>query len=181
MSLNRPQQQPEMAAKSKDFAQRQNCVRVGSTGSLTAHAPEALRHAHDSRQQGLSLHASAYSLAGAAKLQPSPTIEIRSAVLSCALPCSTIIGPGRRAKVGHETAGSGVVLSFQLSFRSATLSREECAVSLPAANRFLADRTGFGMTRDGIDWAIATKRNNEGASVKINRVPGWRNWQTRWT
>jgi hypothetical protein len=35
----------------------------------------------------------------------------------------------------------------ELSFRSAALSREESAVSLPVANRFLADKTGFGMTR----------------------------------
>jgi hypothetical protein len=34
-----------------------------------------------------------------------------------------------------------------LSFRSAGLSREESAVSLPAASRFLADEAGFGMTR----------------------------------
>jgi len=36
-----------------------------------------------------------------------------------------------------------------LSFRSAALSREESAASLPAANRFLADKAGFGMTRVG--------------------------------
>jgi len=34
-----------------------------------------------------------------------------------------------------------------LSFRSAGLSREESAVSLLAASRFLADKAGFGMTR----------------------------------
>jgi hypothetical protein len=37
-----------------------------------------------------------------------------------------------------------------LSFRSAALWREESAVSPPAASRFLADKAGFGMTRDGI-------------------------------
>jgi hypothetical protein len=36
-----------------------------------------------------------------------------------------------------------------LSFRSAAFSREESAVSLLAASRFLADNAGFGMTRDG--------------------------------
>jgi hypothetical protein len=36
-----------------------------------------------------------------------------------------------------------------LSFRSAALSREECAALLPAASRFLADRVGFGMTIPG--------------------------------
>jgi hypothetical protein len=34
-----------------------------------------------------------------------------------------------------------------MSFRSAALSREESAVSLLAASRFLADKAGFGMTR----------------------------------
>jgi hypothetical protein len=34
----------------------------------------------------------------------------------------------------------------ELSFRSAASSREESAVSLPAASRFLADKPGFGMT-----------------------------------
>jgi hypothetical protein len=34
-----------------------------------------------------------------------------------------------------------------LSFRSAEFSREESAVSLPAVSRFLADKSGFGMTR----------------------------------
>jgi hypothetical protein len=34
-----------------------------------------------------------------------------------------------------------------LSFRSAELSREESAASLPAGSRFLADTAGFGMTR----------------------------------
>src|SRR4029077_11782647 len=33
-----------------------------------------------------------------------------------------------------------------LSFRSAALSREESAASVPAASRFLAGRPGFGMT-----------------------------------
>jgi hypothetical protein len=36
-----------------------------------------------------------------------------------------------------------------LSFRSAPLSREESAFSLPAENRFLADKPGFGMTVTG--------------------------------
>jgi hypothetical protein len=35
----------------------------------------------------------------------------------------------------------------ELSFRSVVFSREETAVSLPAANRFLADESGFGMTK----------------------------------
>jgi hypothetical protein len=34
----------------------------------------------------------------------------------------------------------------ELSFRSAALPREESAVSLLAASRFLADTPGFGMT-----------------------------------
>jgi hypothetical protein len=34
-----------------------------------------------------------------------------------------------------------------LSFRSAVLSREESAASLPAVSRFLADNAGFGMTK----------------------------------
>jgi hypothetical protein len=37
-----------------------------------------------------------------------------------------------------------------LLFRSAALSREEAAVSLLAASRFLADRAGFGMTKGGV-------------------------------
>jgi hypothetical protein len=37
-----------------------------------------------------------------------------------------------------------------LSFRSAALSREESAVFLLAASRFLADKPGFGMTRGGV-------------------------------
>ena len=44
-----------------------------------------------------------------------------------------------------------VVVQFEnprgLSFRSAALSREESAVPLLAASRFLADKSGFGMTR----------------------------------
>jgi Domain of unknown function (DUF305) len=38
----------------------------------------------------------------------------------------------------------------ELSFRSAALSREESAASLPAASRFLADEPGFGMTMDRV-------------------------------
>src|SRR4029077_13456561 len=41
----------------------------------------------------------------------------------------------------------------ELSFRSAALSREESAASLPAASRFLADRASFGMTRGAVDFA----------------------------
>jgi hypothetical protein len=50
----------------------------------------------------------------------------------------------------NDCRGSAVVQfeSLQeLSFRSAALSREESAVCLPAASRFLAGRTGCGMTR----------------------------------
>jgi hypothetical protein len=43
----------------------------------------------------------------------------------------------------------------ELSFRSAALSREESAASLAAANRFLADRAGFGMTKGGVVFAQA--------------------------
>jgi hypothetical protein len=40
------------------------------------------------------------------------------------------------------------VVQFEdpLSFRSAVLSREESAVLLLAASKFLADKPGFGMT-----------------------------------
>jgi hypothetical protein len=37
-----------------------------------------------------------------------------------------------------------------LSFGSAAASREESAVAPQMESRLLADRTGFGMTRDGI-------------------------------
>jgi hypothetical protein len=30
-------------------------------------------------------------------------------------------------------------------------SREESAVALPAESRFLADKPGFGMTKDGVE------------------------------
>jgi hypothetical protein len=38
-------------------------------------------------------------------------------------------------------------VSEDLSFRSAALSREESAVPLPAASRFLTDSAGLGMTK----------------------------------
>ena len=41
---------------------------------------------------------------------------------------------------------SGFLYLEDLSFRSESLSREESAVS-PPTSRFLADKTGFGMTR----------------------------------
>jgi hypothetical protein len=45
-----------------------------------------------------------------------------------------------------------------LSFRSAVLSREESAVFLLAASRFLADKPGFGMTRGGVVLAQTVPR-----------------------
>jgi hypothetical protein len=49
---------------------------------------------------------------------------------------------------GHHRGGVQFEKSPKdLSFRSAGLSREESAVSLPATTRFLADKTGFRMTR----------------------------------
>jgi hypothetical protein len=48
--------------------------------------------------------------------------------------------------------------SSGLSFRSAALSREESAGSLPAANRFLADKAGFGMTK-GVVFVSALLRD----------------------
>jgi hypothetical protein len=56
---------------------------------------------------------------------------------------------GMKYLTGGMLSRSGVILKIQkgLSFRSAALSREESAVSLPTS-RFLADRPGFGMTND---------------------------------
>ena len=59
----------------------------------------------------------------------------------------------RKIALDHNARDSsgGAILKVpkELSFRSAAFSREESAVSLPAANRFLADKSGFGMTRVG--------------------------------
>jgi hypothetical protein len=49
----------------------------------------------------------------------------------------------------HGSVDAVVKIPQKLSFRSAALSREESAVSLPATSRFLADKPGFGMTRVG--------------------------------
>ena len=46
-----------------------------------------------------------------------------------------------------RVVGCSLKILIGLSFRSAALSREESAVSLLAASRFLADKAGFGMTR----------------------------------
>jgi hypothetical protein len=106
----RPRQQPETAAKAKNFAGRQNCVRSGNSDSSMAHAPEALRHAGDIRPLGLSVHASAHSLARAAKLQPSPAAEIRPAVLSSASSSSLLYARvvarrnGAKHRLIHQTS-----------------------------------------------------------------------------
>jgi hypothetical protein len=49
-----------------------------------------------------------------------------------------------------DTTRHRVLVQFEipqgLSFRSAAVAREESAVSLLAASRFLVDKAGFGMT-----------------------------------
>ena len=101
-------------AQSKNFAGRQNCVRVGSTGNSMAHAPEASRHAGDSRPQGPSAPASPRSLARAANLPPAPTAETWLAVLSYASPSSNIICASRRAKIRTQY----VVAQFENIYHS---------------------------------------------------------------
>src|SRR4029079_12960082 len=104
-SIRRGPQQPETVARSKNFAGRQNYVRAGSTGSSMGWAPEASCQADDIRPQEPYAPASARSLARTKKLQPAPTTETRPAVLSYALPSSTIICASRRAKAWREAPG----------------------------------------------------------------------------
>jgi hypothetical protein len=139
MSLKPPRQQPETVAKSKKLAARRSCVRVGSTGSSMGRVPEASRHAGDSRPQEPSANASRWSLAGAKKLQSSPTTETRSAVLSYASPSSPIICASRRAKIRRAGQGKVVHRSNRAQAGMAELANAldlGIVPSLPASFRF---------------------------------------------
>ncbi len=68
---------------------------------------------------------------------------------------------------------SSAVVQFEnshkgLSFRSAVWSREESAVLLLAASRFLADKPGFGMTRGGV--VFRKLRNDPILTRRVTRL-----------